>query len=787
MSILDRKLRRELVSMRAQVLTIALVVAAGVAVFVAAISTYDSLKSAQSRFYASARFPDIFVTLKRAPLAIVPRLTAIPGVAAVQPRIVRDVIVDWPSSLLPVSARLVSITHGGSEPLASLHLRRGAAPEPGETHGVAIGEAFAEANGVALGDDLRAILNGRVEHFRITGIALSPEYVYAVRPGVPLPDDRFFTVAWIDRTAAEAAFDMEGAFNDAVIRLAPGADPRKVIDDLDRLLEPYGSVGAVERRDQASHRFLEDELNQQRVMSVTIPAIFLGVAAFLLNIALGRIVLAQREQIATLKALGFPTWPIVLHYLKLVVIIVSLGSIIGAAGGIVFGRAMIVSYLGFFRFPTLDFELTGWSIVAGVAGSLAAASLGVWTALRSVVALRPAVAMRPAAPLRFRRSFLEVLVPDWLIASRGKMILRHVAGRPLQAALTTVGIAFAVPMVVLGLFWRDAIDQMMDVQFSLIERGNAFVTFPESVDRAILRDLARERGVMKVEGQRLVPVRLRAKQRTYLTAVVGLPAGGELRRPHDLALRPIELPSEGVLLSKPLAERLGVVQGDVITIEVMEGERRHRDVPVAAIVEEMLGMSAYMEINAINRLTGEGDVVSAADLYIEPSAMGSVSERFKNLPVIESTNMKAYSITMFLDKIAGLVLVTAGILTTFAVIIAVGVVYNSARIRFQERAWELASLRVLGFTRAEVSWVLFAELMIESSIVTPLGLLLSQTVVDFIARFHSNESFQIPAVIEPRTFAAAALVVLFAGAISAYVLRRRIDSLDLVAVLKTRD
>lgn len=784
MSLLDRKLARELVSMRAQVLTIALVVAAGVAVFVAAISTYHSLKSAQSRFYDAGRFPDIFVTVKRAPLSIVPRLEAIPGVAAIEPRIVEDVIVDWPGSRLPVSARLISLSKG-DETLSRLYFRRGAPPSPGATREIAIGEAFAETNNVALGSELRAILNGRLEDFRITGIALSPEFVHAIRPGVFIPDDRFFVVAWIDRDAAEAAFDMEGAFNDAVIRLAPSADPDQVIEDLDRLLEPYGSVGAIERRDQASHRFLEDELNQQKVMSVTVPFIFFGIAAFLLNIALNRLVMAQREEIATLKALGFPNWPLGLHYLKLVVVIVSLGSVLGVAGGYLFGRAMIASYHAFFRFPSLDFELTGWSIVVGVAISLTAASVGVLTAVRSVVALKPAVAMRPAAPIRFRRSLLEALIPNQ--SPRAKMILRHIAGRPLQTALTTLGIAFAVPMVVLGLFWRDSVDYMMDVQFNMIERGNALITFPQPVDADIIRDLKRERGIMKVEGQRFVPVRLRAGQRTYLTSIIGLHVGGELRVPRNLALRPIEPAPEGITLSKRLAERLGVTAADEIIVEVMEGERRHIDMPVAAIVEEMLGMSSYMEIGALNRLTGEGDVVSAAALYIEPSAIGPVSERFKSLPVIASASMKAYSMAMFLDKIAGLVLVSAAILTGFAIIIAVGVIYNSARIRYQERARELASLRVLGFTRAEVSRLLFTEFMVVIAIGIPIGLVLSQFIVELIAQFHSNESFQIPAVIEPRTFAGAALIVLLTGIVSTYVLRRRVYTLDLVAVLKSRD
>jgi len=786
-SLLDRKLWRDIANLRGQVISIALVVAAGVAVFVASISTFNSLQSGRDRFYDGARFPQIFVTLKRAPLSIVARLTTIPGVATVEPRIVRDVIVDWPAAQLPVSARVISLIRAGDEPLARLYLRRGAAPGPNDNRGAAINEAFADAHHVTPGNSIRVILNGRLQSFDITGIALSPEYVYAVKPGLPIPDDRFFAVLWVDRSAAEAAFDMKGAFNDLVVSLAPGADPKPVIADLDRLLEPYGSVGAIERRDQPSNRFLEDELNEQVVMSITIPIIFFGVAAFLLNVALGRQVAAQREQIAALKALGFPTTPLVLHYLKLVTVIVLIGSAVGVAGGVLFGRAMIASYHGFFRLPDLAFALTPWSAIVGAAISFAAASLGVITALRRVVALAPAVAMRPAAPMVWRRSWLENLISTRRFTPRNVMMLRNIAGRPLRAALTTIGITFAVPMVVLGLFWRDAIDQMIEIQFNLVERGNTVVTFPHPLDRRIVSDLAREPGVLAAEGERIVPVRLRAGQQTYLTSVIGLPARGELRRPHDAALRPIEIAPDGITLTRRLADRLGVAAGDTITVEVMEGKRRKRDVPVSAIVDEVIGMASYMEVTALNHLTGEGDVVSAAAMFIEPSALPQLSRRFKDLPVIESVSMKQYTLTSFLDKIANLVLVTAGILTVFAVIIAVGIVYNSARIGLQERAWELASLRVLGFTRAEVAHILLGEFMIETLIAIPVGAALSQGIIALIVRFHSNESFQIPGVIGARTFAAACFVVIAAAAASAYVVRRSIDRLDLVGVLKTRD
>lgn len=787
MSLLDRKLLRDIFAMRGPVTTIALVVAAGIAVFVASISTYDSLLAGRDRFYVSARFPQVFVTLKRAPLSIVAQLREIPGIATVEPRIVRDVILDWPSATLPVSARMVSLSNAGDEPLARLHIRHGAPPLPGDTRSTAINEAFAEANSVRMGTDVPVVLNGRIQNFRVAAVALSPEYVYAVKPGVPIPDDRFYAVLWVDRAAAEAAFDMKGAFNDAIISLTPGADARQVIDELDRILEPYGSVGAIARRDQPSNRFLDDELNQQKVMSITIPVIFFGVAAFLLNVVLGRLVTAQREQIAALKALGFPTTPLVLHYLKLVSVVVLAGTALGVAGGFLFGQAMVASYHGFFRLPSLTFELTPWSALGGFLISLAAAALGVVSALRNVVALAPAVAMRPAAPRRFRRSWIEGLLPTSALTPRRVLAIRNFAGRPLRSLFTVIGIALAVPMVVLGLFWRDAIDQMVEVQFNLVERGNVTVTFPHPLDRSIVHDLAREPGVLVAEGLRFVPVRLRAGHRSYLTSVIGLPLNAGLRRPHDAALRPIDVPPDGIMLTRRLAERIKVAAGEIVTIEVMEGRRRTIDLPVSAIVEEMVGMSSYMEIDTLNRLTGEGAVVSAAALFVEPSALADLSRRFKTLPVIESVAVKTYTLRSFLEKIAGIVLVSAFILTSFAVIVAVGVVYNSARIALQERAWELASLRVLGFTRAEVAQILFSQFAAEIVLAIPIGLWFSQSIVRLIARFHSNESFQIPAVVGSRTYLAAIAIVVATAAASAYIVRRRIDRLDLVAVLKTRD
>ena len=242
MSLLDQKLVRTC-AMRGQVITIALMVAAGVAVFVASISTLDLLQSGRDRFYAAARFPAGVRDTEAGPLSIVSQLNEIPGIAAVEPRIVRDVIVDWPSSMLPVSARMVSLTRAGDEPLARLHLRRGIAPQPGrhtwrcDQRGICRGECSGAGSGRSRCTQRPFSELPHHRHRSIARICLRGE------TGLPIPDDRFFAVLWIDRIAAEAAFDMKGAFNDAVVSLTPGTDPKPVIAELDRLLEPYGSVG----------------------------------------------------------------------------------------------------------------------------------------------------------------------------------------------------------------------------------------------------------------------------------------------------------------------------------------------------------------------------------------------------------------------------------------------------------------------------------------------------------------------------------------------------------------
>jgi putative ABC transport system permease protein len=773
--------------MKGQVVTIAIVVACGVAVFVAALSTYDSLQWSQQRYYETSRFAQIYARLKRAPTALRQRLLMIPGVAEVETRLVYEVTIDITGLTAPAVGRMVSIPATAQPQLNKLHLRRGRLPEPGRASETVISEGFAIANALNPGDRVAALLNGRREMLDIVGVALSPEYIFALRGGDALPDDRQFGIFWISHTTLAAAFDMEGAFNDVVLMLAPDASEPSVLEALDHLLEPYGGLGAYGREQQISHRFLSDEIKQQEVMATTMPPVFLAVAVFLLHVVLGRIVTTQREQIAALKALGYSNLAVGLHYLTFVCVIVLFGSFAGVALGAWLGKLMTANYVDFFHFPSLAFRMQLWLPFVAVGISLVSAVIAALSAVRRVVMLAPAEAMRPPTPPRFQRTFFEQTgLMRWL-SPQGRMVLRRIAHQPGRAALTVLGIALALPIVVLALFWQDALDYMMAVQFSAIERGDAIVTFTEPVTDRARREIAHIPGVVQTEGFRAVPVRLRAGHRSYRTAVMGLPEDADLRRLLDTQLHKIFLPPEGILLTDRLGERLGIRPGDRVTVEVLEGTRARHDVVVMALVTDIIGMSAYMDRRALNRLLSEGETISAVSVAFDPVSADEIYERLKQLPKVATVSLKQSALRSFTETTAKFVLVFTGIMLVFAVAIAVGVVYNHARVALAERAWELASLRVLGFTRAEVSSMLLSELAIELLVAVPLGLWLGYWFVVILSQRHQTEMFRIPAIVEPRSYALAAVIIMGAGVVSALIVRHRIDRLDLVGVLKARE
>ncbi|UCD35772.1 MAG: ABC transporter permease, partial [Nitrospiraceae bacterium] len=666
MKAINRKILRNLWTMKGQALAIVMVIASGVATFIMSVSTMQSLKSTQEAFYREYRFAEVFASLKRAPERLMQRVRGIPGINRIESRVFAAVNIDIEGFPDPVSGHLISIPDTGEPLLNRLYLREGRLPEPFRDDEVLAGEPFAQAQGFHPGSTLGAIINGKRRTLTIVGIALSPEHLYQMPPGALFPDFKRYGIMWMRRSALGTAYDMEGAFNNMTATLIPGSSEDDVIDQIDEILKPYGGLGAYGRKDQLSHRYLSEEFRQLEQMAAIFPVIFLSVAAFLLNVVISRLVSTQREEIAALKAFGYSTHDMGLHYVKLVLVIVVSGLLAGISGGAWLGRWMSMIYMEFYRFPFLHYQLQPSAIMSASMVSAAAAMAGTVYSVRKAALLPPAQAMRPEPPAFYRETLPERLGLKRLLSQPTRMILRHIGRRPVKSLFTVTGISLACAIMMVGSFQGDAIDYMVDVQFGLAQREDITVTFTEPTSRRALFDLRGIEGIRHGEVFRSVPARLRFMHRSYRTAVMGLEPGGDLQRLISTELKPIDIPPAGIVLTDHLGKMLGVSIGDVLTIEALEGRRPVVKIPVAALVSQYIGVSAYMDLTALNTAMGEGNTVSGAYLAADSRHLPEIFNRLKEAPRVSSVEIREKAITSFYDTMAETILIFTFINTLLA-------------------------------------------------------------------------------------------------------------------------
>jgi putative ABC transport system permease protein len=783
---LNRKLLRDLRRLRGQVVSIALLVGCGVMAVVGMRSTYDSLRTALDEYYAHSRFGDVFATVTRAPESLVRRVRDIPGVAHVESRVVSEATLSVRGLDGPAVAHIVSVPSVGQPTLNRLHLFRGRAVAPDRSDEVIASVRFAAANRLTVGDTLSAVINGRWQRLRIVGVASSPDFIYEVAGGTVFVDASRFAVLWMRREALAAAAGMTGSFNDLSLVLERGGSEARVIAALDPLLAPYGGLGAIGRSLQPSNQVLVDELHQVNGTATVFPIFFLGIAAFLLNVVLSRLIATQRGEIGTLKAFGYSNRVVALHYFGFAAAAVALGSALGVLGGVWLGHAFTGLYDEYFGFPNLVHR-TQWSTaLIGIAVSGGAALAGAAFAVRSAASLGPAAAMRPEAPARFRRTLLERAGLGRLASAGTRMILRTLERRPLRTGASVLGIGLASAVLVAGLYPFDAVDRLIDVSFRQAQREDLAVVFSRPRSDAVRAELSAILGVARAELTRTTAARIGSRGAMRTVPLLGIDANSTMRRltAMDGATHP--LPGGGVVLASALARLLAVHAGDTVTVELMERGLTRR-VVVSGVLDESIGLGVYMERRALNRLLNEGNVATGALIATRPGLRDSVTARLRDRPLVSAISSRLSLIEYFERTFADSVLLSGGIVIFAAVVIAIGVVYNGARISLSERARELASLRVLGFTRAEVSRLFLGEQAAITIAGLPLGAAVGLLFAALLALAFGSERHRFPVIVDGTTYLFSVGVVIATAAVVSFVVRRRLDRLDLIAVLKTED
>jgi putative ABC transport system permease protein len=782
---LNRKLWRDLAMLKGQVAAIAVVIAAGVMTLMIAVSSLDSIRLSMERFYSSHQFGDVYASLSRAPDTLAERLREIPGINLIETRVIAPVRLEVPDFDDPVRGQILSIPDGRQPVLNRLYLRSGTLPESGRADQVVISEPFAQAHGLQAGDRLRVIIRGRYQSLQISGIALSPEFIYQVAPTDILPDYQRYAVMWMNRRALGNAFGMDGAFNNVVASLQADASADEVIERLDIMLAPYGGIGAHDREDVMSHRMLIEEIAQLRVMAVVLPGVFLGVSAFLLSVLMGRIINTQRQQIAVIKAFGYSDRELAWHFALLTAMIVAVGTALGVILGMWTGDAMAALYAEYFRFPETVTRLQARVVVLAVVVSGLAAGLGTFKAVLGAVRLPPAEAMRPPAPAEFHQSWFDRSRFGRWLAQTTRIMLRNLSRSKLKSAMTITGIGLSASLLLLGSYQFNAVSHMIDLQYRKVLMMDVHVTFVEPTSARVMAELKTIPGVQFAEGYRSVPVRLRHGHLSERSSILGLPPDPQLRGLIDARGQSLSLPAEGLFMTTFLADQLALEIGDRVQVDILEGQRRSLDIPLAGLVDESLGLSAYMQRDALNALMREGPALNGAWLMTDAELRPEIYDRLWDAARVAGIGLISEAEDGLREYMDDTVLVMMAILLLLAGSITFALVYNNARIAFAERARELATLRVLGFTRGQVGWVLVGEIALLTLLAIPVGWLLGTLFSWLLSLAFSMDMFRIPFHITHQTYAFAAAGVILASSLSVLLIARRLKRLDMVSALKS--
>ena len=787
LSPLDRKLWRDLRRIWAQAMALALVVASGVALLVMALTTIEALEETTEAYYQRYDFAQVFAEVTRAPEALSHELAELPSVRALETRIKRSATLDIEGFEEPVTAVVVSLPSRGEPRLNRLALRAGRLPDPARSEEVVLSEPFAEAHGLTPGGRFEAILNGVKRELQVVGLALSPEFVYVIAPGGLMPDDARFGVVWMGRDALAAAFDMEEAFNEISLTLLRGSDAKAAVAALDRELARYGGIGAYERADQVSNWFLQNEIEQQGNMAGLLPGIFLAVAAFLTQMVLGRVIDSERSEIGLLKAFGYSNTAIAWHYCKLVLVITGAGILIGFLMGSVLGQYNTRLYADFYRFPFLLYQPGPQSYAIAALVSAACALGGAFLALRKAVTLPPAEAMRPPAPPSFRRTWLSGSRVARMLDEPSRMIARRIIRWPLRAFISAMGVAMASAVLFLAVQWLDSIDHLVQEFFFNAQHQDVTLALVEEQPERVRHDLAALPGALSVETLRSVDARISHGAVSRRQALIGIRPGARLSPAYDVEKGPIDPPPQGLLISSTLAGVLGAEPGDRLLVELLEGRRGSALLPVTATFESYVDTPVYMDLQALSRFLQESRQANLAHLTLDAARRQDFLAAVKETPRVSAVSFRSAMVSNFQETLGRTIFIFVAFFILFSCTLAFGVVYNAVRIALSERARELATLRVLGFTRLEIAYVLLGEVGILTVLSLPLGALIGVGLAWYLSEQFATELFRVPLVVKPATLGLAASVILATALASAALVKRQLDRLDLIAVLKTRE
>ncbi|SFG35195.1 putative ABC transport system permease protein [Desulfotomaculum arcticum] len=802
MSALYKKLWRTIGKTKGQFIAVAAVVTVGIAVYIAMTTAYFNLNESKEKFYRDHNFADYYFQVVKAPQQVTKQIETIPGVTGVTGRIQKDVTLvnDYNKR---ATARLTSYSLPIEQEINNLQLLTGrffaeetVTGRPGEQPTrtgdieILVDPQYAEANHLDFNDTVTIVAEGKTVPLTMVGTATGPEFIYLMKDAATLlPDPRSFGIIAMSRERAQQLLNLQGQVNQVLVTLAPGTDAEKVAEQVKSILEPYGNLADYPRKQQLSNAMLEGELDGLKASSRFMPAIFLGIAAAIQFVILGRLVRSQRLQIGVMKALGYNNRQVILHYTGYSVLVALCGAVMGTLLGLALASVMSQAYAIYFNLPATIGAVNTQAILYGIILSLGVSTLAGLTACRSVTAINPAESMRSEPPKGGGKTLVENL--SWLwhrLDTSWKMSIRSAARNRSRFAITMVGVVFAVGMLVVSLFTIDAVDYMIESHFHQSQRYDYLIRFTSPVKENELLNINRIAGVNRAEPLLEIPVKIKFNGKNEDDSITGLEPGTTLKRLRDPREQPVEIPEEGLLVSQRTADRLGAKVGDTVEVETLLGigPARYAQVKIVGINRQLVGAGSFVSLDQANLILQERQLASGVMLKMDPAFTAQLEEELEDMTAVSSILSRQQELGNFNQNMDAMVY-SISIMVIFALLLGFAIVYNSSVISFSERQRELASLRVLGFTIKEVSGILLKENLLQSLLGVALGLPFGYLMVKGYISAVSTDLFTMPVIIYPTTYIYSALGGFFFIIVAHLLAVRGVRQLQLVEVLKNKD
>lgn len=798
MQVLERRLLRMVRGTWGQFLALVSIVMLGVLIYISMTTAYMNLSRSQQSFYQENEFADYFLQVVKAPQAESKRLADIPGVVKVSGRIQKDISFIKPDGGRG-TLRLTSYSLPVENELNHIQVVSGRmfAPEGGQGIEVLVDPKFAQANHLEQGGRLTVIAGNRELTLNVVGTAVSPEFIYLMKDAASLmPEPEEFGVLMMPYQQAEQVLNMQGQINQVLLKLAPGADEAQVKAQAEKMLEPYGNLAAYNRDKQLSHVTLKGELEGLRVSSRFLPLIFFLVAAGIQFLLLGRMIKAQRSSIGVMKALGLSNIRIVIHFVSYPVCVSLIGSVLGSIFGIYLASVFSQMYAMFFNLPATIGGINSTAIIYSLVITLLVGISSGLLACRGILGIQPAEAMRAQAPTRGGSIALEKWSFFWnSLSSAWRMSLRTMFRNRTRFAVTVLGVAGTVIILIMAFFSSDATDYMMERHFSMENRYDFLVTFTAPLKQSEIMYWQQWGEIEQMEPSLQVPVKVsnglnnRDEGRPEEDdSLQGLRVGEKLLGIYSVNGEELTIPEQGVLLNERTARKLRVQTGDWIYVEskLGIGPSHRARLQVAGISQALMGGGSYVSLDTANRLLDESKLFNALMLKVDSEKTEQFKDRLEKMTAVSSVVSRDKEQANW-NKMMASMIFFVGVMILFGAILGLAIIYNSSLMNFNERKKELASLRVIGFTRREIGSLLFKETALQAItgivIGLPLGRWLGALYIDAV----STDLYTMPVIIYPQTY------FIVAGSTIAFILAGfalvvpKLKQLDLVEALKNQD